>query len=328
MALSKNVIDHHIYDWRTRLKKTSRPYRKRWPSHLFRHEPVDNAAVILSSGNLLSRNHSLNVRPRDIAAEDVIGRRTESHDLVRLYFRPKNPTQYHIEGVKKPHEYYQRDPRFHAPVLVMFVFDIKQIMQGQGVLLSDGNVQSDITKIGDDDWFFKTLDFNQIYHEGPLPNDLTRTEVTRARCAEVLTPSPLPLEATLKYVLCRSSAERETLLHMMSPSARETWQSRIGVVSKPGVFEDRYCYVQTFDGSANSIRYTLKPRNDGQSVWVKVQVKDNMDRPVIRTPEEKLDPSKKWQVRCSLADGLYHASIYLEGCLAYRSVFEVDDLPF
>lgn len=118
------------------------------------------------------------------------------------------------------------------------------------------------------------------------------------------------------------------LLYKMSTEAREKWHSRIAVFSKPGLFEGHFCYVETFDGTREGLQFRLKPRNDGAVARVRIRVVDHTGRPVIDLPEKMLEPSKKWKVTQKLNDGVYHAYVYLEGCLAHQSSFEVDDIPF
>lgn len=145
MGLSPAVARAHIDDWEAALGRGNRLYRRNWPSRLFRHEPLENAVEILRSGTLLSRTASEGRRVRDIAPPGIIQRRHEAHDYVRLYFRPKNPTQYHIEGIRRPAEYYQGH---HAPVLIIFVFGAQDILTAPGVEFSDGNMQAGATRKG------------------------------------------------------------------------------------------------------------------------------------------------------------------------------------
>ena len=130
MGLSPKLIQSHLDTWSARLKKTgNRPYRQHWPSRLFRHEPLENAVRILQSGKILSREDSKGQIVRDIAPQEIIMHSDAAHHFVRLYFRPKNPTQYRIEGIRKPEEYYKG---CHAPVLIILIFSAVDILTGDG----------------------------------------------------------------------------------------------------------------------------------------------------------------------------------------------------
>lgn len=133
MGLSPRVARAHIDDWKERLARGNRPYRQHWPSRLFRHEPLENAVKILKSGVLLSRRDAASEIERDIAPADIIASSEAAHGFVRLYFRPKSPTQYRIEGIRKPNELYQGR---HAPVLFLMLFRAEDILTQQGVAFS------------------------------------------------------------------------------------------------------------------------------------------------------------------------------------------------
>ena len=71
--------------------------RRRWPRYLFHCTDVLNVVSVVKSGELLSRaqakrSDSLSV---DIASPEIIEHTdAEWQDYVRLYFRPRTPTQY------------------------------------------------------------------------------------------------------------------------------------------------------------------------------------------------------------------------------------------
>ncbi len=325
MGLSPTVIQAHITDWEAELKRGNRPYRQHWPSRLFRHEPLDNAVQILKSEFLLSRTGSDGRRPVDIAPPEIIQSREAAHNFVRLYFRPKNPTQYHIEGIRKANEIYLGR---HAPVLVIFVFMSATILSQEGVEFSDGNMQSRITCKGSTDQEFQELPFKLIYHEGVFdPHTPAGQEIIRCRCAEVLVPSPMPLKGNLQAVLCRSPAERVTLLHLLG-GADNSWSKRIRVFAAPGLFENIYSFVDTVDASDESIRFKLHPRRDGADVKVEGWIFSENDVEILRFGPVDLSSSTPWRVDHSLQSGLYITRVHLENCLAYEAPFLIDDLPF
>ena len=144
MGISAAVAEAHIRHWQQALKSGAWPYRQHWSPRLFRHEPIENAVQIIKDGELLSRRQAGQNIPRDIAPNEIIARRDLAHSSVRLYFRPKTPTQYHIEGIKKAGEYYQGK---HAPVLIIFLFDMRKILTRPDVQFSDGNMQSHGTDV-------------------------------------------------------------------------------------------------------------------------------------------------------------------------------------
>lgn len=175
---------------------------------------------------------------------------------------------------------------------------------------------------------FQSIPFNQVYHEGGFDSSSAQgADIIRRRCAEVLLPSPLQLPGNLQGVLCRSPAERATLLHLLGNSANQ-WSDRIRVYAEPGVFESRYAYLNTVDGGPNGVAFTLSPRLDGASVRTTMWVEDSNGRQRMHFGPKELDPATRWISRKSLVSGTYLARFELEGCLAYEAPFIIDDLPF
>ena len=196
MALSKDFVDQHISDWQQRLTSEIYGHRKHWPSHLFHHSPLENAVAIVRDGCLRSRNDEANQRARDVAAPGVIDTRNYAHDFVRLYFRPKTPTQWNIEGTRKVGECKYGDDA-HAPVLVMFMLTAQTVLSRPDIKFSNKNMQLTDAATGDDESFFGSIPFVKVFSEGSNGGDKS---ITDARCAEVLCTSPLYLEDTLRRI--------------------------------------------------------------------------------------------------------------------------------
>jgi hypothetical protein len=326
MGLSAAAIDGHIVRWEAELGMGNRPYRKHWPSRLFRHEPLQSAVQILCSGSLLSRNDAGGRIALDIAPEEIIGARDAAHGYVRLYFRPKTPTQYHIEGIRKPAEVFQNR---HAPILVMMIFDARAVLVGPATRFSNGNMQSDAAQVFASEPEFANLPFGDIYHEGAFdPGSERGNEIKLRRCAEVLLPSPLRLDTSLEAVLCRSPAERTTLLYMLGDAVGRLWSPKIRVFNQPGIFESSWAYIDELNGSANGIWFKLHPRRAGGPVDFRMVVKDDRGRVVRQSYKGDLDPSRNWKVAANLQPGVYTVECMVENCLAYKASFSVDDLPF
>jgi len=325
MGISAAVIEGHIEYWQKRLKSGAWPYRQHWPSRLFRHEPIENAVKIIKDGRVLSRNQAGQNIPRDIAPHDIIGRRDLAHSSVRLYFRPRTPTQYHIEGIKKPGEYYQGR---HAPVLIVFIFDMRKILSRLDVHFSDGNMQSDSADVLNTDAEFQNLSFEHIYHEGSFPSgSATGQTIKNRRCAEVLVPDRLPLNNSLRGILCRTPAERATLLHLLGDSA-DQWRPRIRTYTEPGIFQREFTHMESVDVSDSAVRFNIHPRRDGQPVSAEMWIFGENGGTALHMGAKDLDPSSRWSVKHKLGQGRYVARFHLENCLAYEAPFVIDDLPF
>lgn len=333
MALSPSLIEEHITAWTRRLAGTSWPYRRHWPRRLFRHEPVQNAVQVLRACQLLSRQE---VRARgidhlDIADSNVINTRDDAYEFVRLYFRPRNPTQYRIEGVRRPEECPNNDPQRQAAVLVMLAFDAKTVLTRPGVRFSDGNMQAQggRTHVGDDDRFFRGIDFEMVYHEGSFdPQSQRGWDIRRARNAEVLAPSPLFLdEQCLPSVICRTPAERATLLFLLGAQA-PAWSGRILVEPTPGIFFREMAFIESVEADSKGVTVGFNARRDNQPVRVSLSIEDENGRRILHPLPEELDLSIKWRWSVDLRPGRYVCEVLLEGFLAHRAPFLIDDLPF
>lgn len=320
MALSAAFIEAHIAKWEQALTSPWRPYRSKWPSRLFHHAPIQNAAQILLDGNLRSRGDPENQRERDVAAPGVIDARDHAHNSARLYFRPRTPTQYHIEGIRKPGECQYGDDT-HAPVLIMMVFNARRVLAIPTIKFCDRNMQLGNAEPGDTEEYFSNIPFNKVFHEGRTGGDRT---IIEHRCAEVLATSPLPLADNLQWIYCRTAAERETLLFMLGDRHSE-WSDRILISDDLLVFERKHVFVESAFMSANGLTFQLSPRADLKNIAIKVSVWDKDGKQVInysnsdmaaRPPPPSTD--LRWRVAASLPNGTYLAQIDLEDRLAFR----------
>lgn len=328
MALSPEFVDQHISRWKTTLRGTSYAHRQFWPAHLFHHTAVENAVSILREGCLRSRNDPALRLDRDIAAPGVIANRDTAHGFVRMYFRPKTPTQYHIEGIRRPGECQYGDDS-HAPILIMFVLDARKILTLPGVQFSDRNMQRDAAIVGDDADHFASIPFDKVFHEGPIGGD---PSITSHRCAEVLSPSPLELQDVLTAVWFRSIPERDTLLHLLGADG-ERWREKFKVSDALKAFEKNYPFVERIKLSDEGIAFKMNPRRkDYSPLSVKIIAKHLQSPHCIELdyPSIAAFPSigQIWFNKQPLHDGQYEVTIHIDGQLAYVARHQVENPIF
>ncbi|MEC3950993.1 DarT ssDNA thymidine ADP-ribosyltransferase family protein [Sphingobium sp. HWE2-09] len=328
MALSVAFVDAHIKSWQTRLTSDFYAHRKHWPAYLFHHAPLENAVAILRDGYLRSRNDALNLRPRDVAAPGVIDARDHAHGHVRLYFRPKTPTQWHIEGIRKAGECNYGDAT-HAAVLVMFLLDARTVLTEPNIMFSDKNMQLAETNPGSDEAYFSQIPFMKVFSEGRTGGDRSFTD---ARCAEVLANSPLNLGGCLKAICLRSEPERETLLHLLGDQRRQ-WESYCHVSDTLRVFQKDYTFLQELRLTNEGVIFRLNPRQDRQNIAVRIDVWDSAGKHVIDFVNESHsaqpeNPSSSWIWRKKLKDDIYSVKVYLENTLSYENTILLGDSLF
>lgn len=145
--------------------------RSHWPKYAFHFTDIRNAAKILVDGRVRCRA-DLNREGGfiDIASPGVIAQ-TDSQvkDHVRLYFRPRTPTQYRSEGIRPKAALWENA---HCPVPVFLLFDLPQVLARDDCLFSDGN----LAKLGFDSLCstaseLSTFDFRKIYHGSPVSDE-------------------------------------------------------------------------------------------------------------------------------------------------------------
>lgn len=325
MALTEAFVDAHIARWQRTLASPNYSYRRHWPECLFHHAPLENALSILRTGMLRSRNDPDNSHPRDVAAQNVVEAREHAHDRVRLYFRPNTPTQYHIEGIRKPGECHFGD-RAHAPVLVMFVLDAKRILTLPDIQFCDRNMQRADAMPDDSEAYFSSIPFDNVFHEGPHQNDM----ITAHRCAEVLPSSPLPLDHCIRAIYFRSEPERDTLLHLLG-NDRQRWPNRFLIPDALKTFQKRHSFVQDIGLTPEGIFFLLNPRHDRHGVDIRITVNDLVGNSVVQFHSANLPaapPQGRWIYRHAFDAGVFVVRVEIDEHLAYHAPISLADSLF
>lgn len=238
MKLWVTDIKRHIAMWSTRLG-----HFDWWPKYVYHFTDVHNAVAILKSGCLFSRNEARRrgLMEVDNASAEIIQRTKLEHlSYARLYFRPRTPTQFRNEGIRPIN---QRElGGAHCPIPIYFCFDALTVLARDDTEFSNGNVGSASSFHSCERDFFFQIPFDLVFHNGAfLPEQ--RDKIIFHRNAEVLIPTSLPLEPALKFVACRSTAERQTLLHLLPVDLHQQWMPYIRL-GEQGLFERRWTYVE------------------------------------------------------------------------------------
>lgn len=232
--------------------------RKWWPRFLFHFTDVNNLASILSCGKLYSRNLLRTSHPNfvDIASPGVIQNTSiEYQNYVRLYFRPRTPTQYRNEGIRPAK---QRELNAHCSIPVFLLFDSYEILARNDSRFSNGNLgRSGEVVVDGSIEFLKSLPFEKIYHDGTIPDTQDKREITFHRNAEVLIPDELDLSA-LRFIVCRSEAEKETLINMLQEDTRLIWLTKI-IYNPKQFFYGRWTFVERAYKTESSIKFYFSP---------------------------------------------------------------------
>lgn len=313
MGISVARHQAHVAEWTKRFSN----YKQKWPKFLFHHASVVNAIGILKQNSLLSRNDAVaqGALIVDIAPEEIIQNRDEAHSYARLYFRPRTPTQFHIEGIRKPQDYYMGR---HAGFLVMLAFGSEQVLTMPCTRFSNCNMQSPQSEVLDGDAGFDTLDFAGIYHDEAYPSDDQR----RKRCAEVLVRSSLDLSA-LSALIVRTDADATALKYLLN---RENLAHLIPKVKRSlgtGVFFHHYTAVEFVDAAPGRINFRLKGTRSTGDIQTQITATNVMTNQSVLLVNQELQPYKDYYTAYNLQSGRYRISFELEGCFAHESIMEV-----
>ena len=104
----------------------------------------------------------------------------------------------------------------------------------------------------------KSIAFGDVYHDGSvgrLGDSPRRSEILNARHSEVVVENELPLD-TLTHIVCRSAAERETLVNLLEREARNRWLGKIHVdEGHRRMFQKRGTFVQRAELSSDESQF-------------------------------------------------------------------------
>ena len=223
--------------------------RRWWPDYLFHFTDIQNAVAILKSDALFSRIEAQRrgLMGNDNASQEILGSTDVGwKDHVRLYFRPRTPTQANNEGFRPQEKRWQGA---HCPVPIYFLFDSKSVLSRIDSQFADGNLASRGASVFSSSSDLARLPFRRIYHDKAEWNN---RQIVFNQNAEVIVPKQMGLEA-LRYIVCRSQAEYETLLHLLPQSTLRRWERNIIRDNQTRLFFKRWSYVESVELSNSQI---------------------------------------------------------------------------
>lgn len=197
-------------------KKSLPKERQWWPDFFYHFTDVHNAANIIESGWIYSR---ADAKARQVMVNDNASRMVidmtddEKKTHGRLYFRPLTPTQYHNEGYK-PESVRNKDINANCPVPVFFLLSVEKTMALDHVMFAEKGIAGGREDIAQGTDAFVKLNFQKIYHDGSY-NPETDSDIKEYRQSEIIRAGGFPVHNLIRGIVCRSNAEKETLLHLL-----------------------------------------------------------------------------------------------------------------
>ena len=316
----------------SKLTQLTRKYRSDarswWPKFVFHYTDLQNISSILQTGFLFSRNEAIhrNCLRADVASQSVLKTTPDKFkDYVRLYFRPKTPTQFCNEGIRPPEKLYYGA---HCPIPVMLLFDAQDVLTRYTTRFSNGSLaRRSPIDIGGKASFFENLPFRDIYHNSSLREDEKRLIVAR-RHAEVIVPNRLDLKS-LRYIWCRSQAEKETLVSLLSHDQLTKWAHNIFHGKKYDLFFCRWSYVDRADVANTGVKFNFNRNTITPGPFdLKCRIIDHDTGRDSQAFKKSFMVRDKIRQRFNRCLENYTVELYMDEILVYRTSYQQTDDVF
>jgi ssDNA thymidine ADP-ribosyltransferase, DarT len=297
--------------------------RSRWTKYVFHHTDIHNALAILRSGKLLCRSEleRTGQMPVDNASRAIISStHSDVKDFVRLYFRPRTPTQYRNEGLRPKNKQWVES---HCPVPIFFLFDSKSILTRSDCFYSEGNLATvGIQGLRSSAKDLASFDFKKIYHDSPH-ND---NNITFHKNAEVVIRNELNL-SSLKLIVCRTPAEKDTLLNLLPANIFRQWAPRIIIDTKANFFFRKWTFVQKVELTTKYVTIDFSPDTKEASPFLlTIRLKNNREKVFERAD---FCANNKFIFRFPEELFVYDIEIELDNNLVHYGKFNsYEDVPF
>ncbi|TSA55823.1 MAG: DUF4433 domain-containing protein [Planctomycetaceae bacterium] len=313
-------IKDHIEQWTGSLSGHSW-----WPKYVYFFTDLRNAVSILEKGCLLSRDRAqyLEVIEVNGASPEIISKTEEERfKFVRLYYRPRTPTQYRCEGIRPSDDRWQDA---HCPVPVFFLFDAYEVMSQRDAQYSDGNMASPSARYGPKERDFKRIPFKKVFHSGRY-NTMVDSDIKFHRNAELLIPEKLALQNNLKYIACRSHAERQSLLYLLPRPLQKQWRNLIRI-GDSSMYERQWAYVNTVETDHREITFHFNPNSQhtGQfEATIYLRFPSGEERPI----KKSIDAKNPFTIKMEEDAEEIEVEFWLDDALAYHNNLLISDVPF
>ena len=174
--------------------------------------------------------------------------------------------------------------------------------------------------------FFENLPFRDIYHNSSLGEDEKRLIVSR-RHAEVIVPNRLDLES-LRYIWCRSEAEKETLISLLSHHQLTQWSHKIFHGKKYDLFFSRWSYVDRAEVSNTRVQFNFNRNTVTPGPFdLRCRIIDHDTGRDSQTLKNRFMVRNKIRQRFNRRLENYTVELYIDEFLGYRTSYQqIDDV--
>lgn len=310
-----------------------RSERRWWPNFAFHYTDIRNAQRILEDGKLYSRLQVERLGKLVVSSgsPDILaGTSLDVRDCVRLYFRPQTPTQFHAEGVHSKQSLAKsRFPHAHCPTPVFFLFDAPAVLSLPNSHFSDRGLGGSDYHLGTTLSDLKALPWKRIYHQGWIDwSEPDRAHaIVACRNAEMIVPQKLDLQF-LRFIYCRSEAEKDTLLHLLSPNLRQKFRAEIFASNRSELFFRRRTFIESATLLADGFQLRFSPDTECPGPF-RLRIEITTTQTMIQENEDfTLGPSYEYVATFRQPIHRYKIQVTLDDHLVYANRFVEITLPF
>lgn len=331
MSINRKEDTQEIKEFIDQLKKSDWLGKARswWPDFVFRFEDIEAAAKILNQGRLLSREKAIEDGDliKDCASPAVLGHTADRwKGYVRLYFRPRTPTQYRNEGIRAVKD---QELDSHCPVPVIFLFDSKDVLTRESTQFSEGNLAKTY-EVGDSVEFLRSIPFEDVYHVTYV-DESNKRRIIYHRNAEIIVPNEMDL-SSLRYIFCRSTAECETLKYLLDDDVRVQWKNKTGEGNKVNLHYRGWTYVEEVALSDSKITFRFNPSTRSPGPFKAVVEIIDMDTGETYCWERDDYTISNYRLIMNLRNigslTRYSVKLTFDDNIAYYNEYIENDLPF
>ena len=135
----------------------------------------------------------------------------------------------------------------------------------------------------------------------------------------------------LRLVSCRTQAEYETLLHLLTADARAKWSKRIGLGAKGNLHYRRWNYVEQVKLDSKSVAFRFNPTPTIRGPFaVRAEFLEEATNKVHFWEDGNYTLDEALEIRLGSLEHYdrYSVRLTLDGRVAYANRYANEDLPF
>ena len=290
---------------------------------MFHFTDIQNAISIFTDGKLVCRAEGK--LTTDIASSTVIGQTDQTwKNYVRLYFRPRTPTQYQNEGFRPITNL--GSLHAHCPMPIVLLFDAEPILSDERTKFSDGNLAAANPRVGDDANFLESIPFEKVYHDSWL-NESEKRSIIYHRHAEVIVPTELDL-STLRTIACRTEAELQTLRYLLTSNNRQKLIKHVKLGRN--LFFRRWTFVEAAELEQQNVKLRFNSSSALPGPFTaRVEVKDLDTNKTYDWKNDQYQAASDLTLRVPafVVSTPYEIRFTLDGAIAFAGTY-IPDVPF